>query len=156
MIRDLESEIEILSRSINRIFAVMIGLLAISGFAMPSDSPSDPIRLKYFNVVEDGNSFVLSWESAEEDAVLSFELERKTTFSNNEFLLLKAVPARGADYQYQHRDAQVFKAGGGGDVVDYRLMAIYSSGAREILVTKSVNYTPTALRRTWGSIKAMF
>ena len=122
---------------------------------MPTGSQFDSIRLKYFNVVEDGNSFILSWEAAEEDAVLSYELERKTTFSNNEFLLVKAVPARGRDIQYQHRDAQIFKAGGS-DVVDYRLMAIYSTGAREILVTKSVNYTPTALRRTWGSIKAMF
>ncbi|NNE36042.1 MAG: hypothetical protein HKN13_12440 [Rhodothermales bacterium] len=139
---------------IRNIALVSISLFVLGGFVGPVSSPFESIRLKYFNVTEEGKSFILTWESAEEDAVLAYELERKTTFSNNEFLLVKELPTKGADVQYMHRDDQIFKAGG--DVVDYRLMAIHSSGAREILVTKSVNYTPTALRRTWGSIKAMF
>ena len=134
---------------IDRLAAAAVVLL-LTGFAFPSQM----VRLKYFDIAEDGSAFVLSWESAEEDGIQSFEVERKTTFSNNEFVVLQTVPSRGSDFRYIHRDDQVFKTAS--EVVDYRLMAIHSNGAREILITKSVNYAPTALRRTWGSIKAMF
>jgi hypothetical protein len=33
---------------------------------------------------------------------------------------------------------------------------VYSNGLREVLASKSLNYTSTPLRRSWGSIKAMF
>lgn len=134
---------------------MVVSVLMLAGFAAPDSDTNSSVRLKYFNVNEEGNTFVLSWESAEEADVLKYAIERKTTFSNNEFVPLKEVSPQGQDVRYLHRDDQVFKTGGG-DVVDYRLMAVYHNGSREILVTKSVNYTPTALRRTWGSIKAMF
>jgi hypothetical protein len=55
---------------------------------------------------------------------------------------------------YSFRDDQVYKSAA--DQLDYRLEVVYENGLREVLVTKSLNYTTTAIRRTWGSIKAMF
>ena len=48
-------------------------------------------------------------------------------------------------------DSQVFKSGS--DKLDYQLEAVYSNGVREVIRTESLNYTSTAVRRTWGSLK---
>lgn len=114
----------------------------------------DGARLNYFSVEPDGADFVVTWESALEDAVLTYEVQRRSAITNNEFVQVQSVSAEGAGKTYTVRDNQVYKSSS--ELVDYRLQAVYTSGARQVLVTRSVNYTPTAIRRTWGSIKAMF
>ena len=117
----------------------------------------DDVRLTYFKVDEQGQNFVLTWETDLEEAVRSFEVQRRTTFSNGQYIVVSEYPPHGTKVQYLFRDDQVFKSAADvQDVVEYRLVVVYQSGARQILASKSVNYTSTALRRTWGSIKAMF
>ena len=97
---------------------------------------------------------MVTWETVREDGVRTFELHRKTPHSNDEFVLINESTPIGTERQYLFRDTQVFK--NGGELIDYRLQAVLDDGTRQILATKTVNYTPTAIRRTWGSIKAMF
>ena len=111
-------------------------------------------RLSYFNVETQGNEFVLTWETDLEDQVDEFELHRRTSTTNNNFVLVDSHPAHGTQRTYTLRDDQVFKSAS--ELVDYRLQAVLTDGSRQVLVVRSVNYTPTAIRRTWGSIKAMF
>ena len=87
-----------------------------------------------------------------------YEVQRRSTFSNGQFVTVQETTAQGVNRRYEYKDDQVFKSAAAAtrDVVDYRLVAVYQSGARQILASQSVNYTSTALRRTWGSIKAMF
>ena len=112
------------------------------------------VRLTYFNVETSGNDFVLTWETDIEDQVREFELHRRTKSTNNNFVLVDTHPAHGTQRTYTLRDDQVFKAAS--ELIDYRLQAVLGDGSRQVLVVQSVNYTPTAIRRTWGSIKAMF
>ena len=117
----------------------------------------DDVKLRYFNVEEEGSDFVLTWEAEIEEGAKSYEVQRRTAFSNGQFVLVRDYEPKGVDTQYLFRDDQVFKSATSTEErVDYRLWVVYNSGAREILAEKSANYTSTALRRTWGSIKAMF
>ncbi|NND71019.1 MAG: hypothetical protein HKN43_05520 [Rhodothermales bacterium] len=114
---------------------------------------NDPL-LDYFRVEESNSDFVITWETVREDGVKSFELHRKTPHSNDEFVLINEATPIGPARQYVFRDTQVFKSGS--ELIDYRLQVVLADGSRQIMASRTVNYTPTAIRRTWGSIKAMF
>ncbi len=131
---------------------LLITLLCTAGLAT-AGFVNDAL-LDYFRIEESNSDFVISWETVREDGVRGFELHRKTPHSNDEFVLINEAAPIGAAQQYLFRDTQVFK--NGGELIDYRLQVVLEDGTRQILATKTVNYIPTAIRRTWGSIKAMF
>lgn len=112
------------------------------------------VRLSTFEIQEEGNDFRVSWTTEIEDEVRQFELMRKSPNSNDLFVRVHTAPAHGTGRAYGFLDSQVFKSGS--DKLDYRLEAVYFNGVREAVRTESVNYTSTAVRRTWGSLKAMF
>ena len=70
------------------------------------------------------------------------------------FVQVHQVDAHGPNRGYGFRDTQVYKTGS--DKLDYQLEAVYMNGVREVVRSESMNYTSTAVRRTWGSLKAMF
>lgn len=115
---------------------------------------SGRVRIVSFSLQAEGRDFVISWQSEVEEDVRQFEILRRTPFSNDQFVRVFEAPAHGVNKLYGFRDSQVFKSGS--DKVDYQLEAVYSNGVREIVKTQSMNYTTTAVRRTWGSLKAMF
>ena len=112
------------------------------------------VRLASFSIQEEGRDFVITWQSDIEEDVRQFEIMRKTPYSNDQFVRVHNVLAHGVNKAYTYRDSQVFKSGA--DKVDYQLEAVYSNGVREVVKSQSLNYTTTAVRRTWGSLKAMF
>jgi len=126
----------------------LILLLTGAGFM------SGQVRLTAFQIQEEGNDFRISWTTELEDEVRQFELVRRSPNSNDQFVRIHTVPSHGTGREYGFLDAQVFKSGS--DKLDYRLEAVYQNGVREAVRTESVNYTSTAVRRTWGSLKAMF
>ena len=132
-----------------RILPIIVCILAIAATGFVNDA-----LLDYFRVEESNSDFVITWETVREDGVKLFELHRKTPHSNDEFVLITEATPLGPARQYLFRDTQVFK--NGSELIDYRLQVVLEDGSRQILASKTVNYTPTAIRRTWGSIKAMF
>ena len=112
------------------------------------------VRLSQFAIDELGGDFTISWQTEVEEQVHAFELLRRTPNSNDEFVLVQSVDAHGVNKPYRFTDRQVYKAGS--DKLDYRLDVVYSDGVRETLKSQSLNYASTAVRRTWGSLKAMF
>ncbi len=112
------------------------------------------VRLKYFNVVRDGNALVITWETEQEDQVRTFEVFRKTGF-DADFMVIGSRDGHGINLEYRITDDQVYKSGSSA-FIDYRLEVVYTNGVRQRLAEKKVNYTSTAVRRSWGSIKAMF
>ena len=112
-------------------------------------------RITLFEVEKEANDLVVTWQAEEEDGVREYELSRRTPYSNDQYVQIKSMPAHGPRKLYRYRDDQVYK--NSSEMVDYRLDIVYADGSREIGVrTASINYTSTAVRRTWGSIKAMF
>ena len=128
----------------------MVTLLLTGATLLPAD-----VQLEFFQVENQSQEFVITWKSLIEEDVRVFELTHRTALSSGEqFVTVFAPEAHGTDKVYTYRDNQVYKSGS--EKVDYQLWAVYTSGVREVVATKSVNYTSTAVRRTWGSLKAMF
>jgi len=114
------------------------------------------VRLKYFDLVREGNGVAIMWETDEEDQVQTFEVFRKSGFGE-EFVRVGERDGRGPGQQYKLVDDQVYKNGSPVSAfIDYRLEVVYSDGVRQRLAEKKIDYTSTAIRRSWGSIKAMF
>ena len=130
------------------VLIVLLMLLAGAVF------PPAAVELEYFEVEQQGPEFVVKWKASVEQDVHSYVLTHKTSLSNEQFIEVFAADAHGPMKEYSFRDDQVYKAGA--EKLDYRLQAVYSNGVREVIATKSLNYTSTAIRRTWGSLKAMF
>lgn len=124
---------------------------------VPRTTNYDDVRLAYFRVEEQGSDFVIVWEAEVEENIKTYEVQRRSTMTNGRFVVVKEYEAAGVQKQYVYTDDQVFKtASDAQDMIDYQLVVVYQTGVRQIIASKSVNYTSTALRRTWGSIKAMF
>ncbi|MBO6574882.1 MAG: hypothetical protein JJ896_05670 [Rhodothermales bacterium] len=128
--------------------------LLVSVLVLTAASFGYGVKLEYFDVTPEGQDFILKWQMETEDEVQEYELTRRTPYSNQQFVKVQALSAHGIGVPYEFRDDQVYKSAS--DQLDYRLEVIYQNGLREVVITKSVNYTSTAVRRTWGSIKAMF
>ncbi len=110
--------------------------------------------MSFFKVNEEGGDLVVSWQTEEELDVREYELQRMTRFTNGQFVKVESLAPHGPDKAYLFTDEQIFKSSS--ERVDYRLEVIYTDGVRQQLAREQVNYTSTAIRRTWGSIKAMF
>ena len=129
---------------------VLILLLAGAGTAVHS---SYTVRLSYFKADPQDNNFALAWKAELEENVHLYELHRKTSYTGS-FVKVHTMPGHGVGKEYKYLDTQVYKSTS--EEVDYRLDVVYTNGLRQQLAEKRLNYTPTAVRRTWGSIKAMF
>ena len=130
--------------------AYIATLILLAGATFPSTS----VQLEYFQIENQGQEFVVTWKSMVEDDVHSYELTRRTTLSNEQFVIVFSAEAHGTSKVYTYRDNQVYKSSS--EKLDYRLQVVDKQGLREVISTKSINYTSTAIRRTWGSLKAMF
>ena len=114
---------------------------------------------------EDGDIRV-TWKASIETDVREYVLERKTQYDPI-YKEIKRINPKGANQEYTFKDERVYKmmnqrggqlaqSGPQGEAVHYRLRIISTDGTIVITDPISVDYTPTAIRRTWGSIKAMF
>ena len=129
--------------------SLLILVVVLAGAGLGANT----VTLNYFNVERQGNEFTISWKADTEEDVRNYELFRKTSYVAS-FSAIESFNAHGAGKEYRFKDDQVYKAAS--EQVDYRLEVVFNSGVRQQLAEKKVNYTPTAIRRTWGSIKAMF
>ena len=123
-------------------------------FLLAGFSSQGTVRMSFFKVNEESGDLVISWQTEEELDVREYELQRMTRFTNGQFVKVESLPPHGPDKAYLFTDEQIFKSSS--ERVDYRLEVIYTDGVRQQLAREQVNYTSTAIRRTWGSIKAMF
>lgn len=127
---------------------LLAGWAASPGLAQAQNS----VRLDDWEVVRENNDVIVTWIATSESGVDKYVLIRKTPFmSRPEEISFKA---HGAGKTYRFVDDQLYKLAS--DQVDYRLEAVYTNGVHVELFSHSISYTPTAIRRTWGSIKAMF
>jgi hypothetical protein len=103
----------------------------------------------------DGTNVRLDWEASNEAGVESYEIWRK---ANNEptFGRLTTV-APTAQHHYQFLDTNVYRGVAGtttGGPFTYRLTVRTAAGDQNY--TTVLNMTPSAVQRSWGSIKSMF
>lgn len=106
-----------------------------------------------FDARTEGNDIVVSWESSVESGVREYVLERKTLF-DAQFVEMARISPHGTNNLYTYRDERVFKVQS--EQVSYRLRIVNDDNSFVVTDAITIDYTPTAVRRTWGSIKAMF
>lgn len=118
---------------------------------------SAQVVLSSFEARSDGADVVVSWKASLEDEVKDYALERKSRY-DTEFKALTNLDSKGANFLYEFRDRTVYGASQveSDEQVEYRLRVNFIDGTADIVSPIAVDYTPTAVRRTWGSIKAMF
>lgn len=114
------------------------------------------VPIRRFEARTVGNDIQVSFSLADESEVRELVLERKTRF-DAQFRELKRFNPQGANRVYAFLDDTVYKNQAYTDeLVQYRLKFIERNNSNSFSYVLNLNYFPTAIRRTWGSIKAMF
>ena len=119
-------------------------------------------QLSFFRIDQENDVFVISWEAEQEIEVDGYTVLRRTPHTHGDFVEVDDVRAQGSGQTYTLQDQGIYEPpsgrqqGSAAEQVSYRLEVTYVNGVSEVLVTREASYQPTAVRRTWGSIKAMF
>jgi hypothetical protein len=105
-----------------------------------------------FQAVFDGSAVRVTWDVTNESGVLGYDLYRKTTNEPSFERLTTIPPTNQGRYQYQ--DTDVFRGEQAGGPFTYRLTVRTTTGDQSY--TSTLSQTPSAVQRSWGSIKSMF
>lgn len=108
--------------------------------------------LDYFRGNSNGDSITLEWKTRTESNVRTYEVQRKTA-NGGDFVTIGSLDPKGSNSQYQFVDRGAYK--NTGNVYIYRLR-IVDDGMTSFSNEISVSHNATSVKRTWGSIKAMF
>lgn len=110
--------------------------------------------IESFSGHSDGTNITLEWRTRTESAVDRFEIQRRAG-SDGEFTTLATVSPRGANSTYQFVDRAAYKETG--TLYVYRLRIVEAGqGPASYSSEVTVSHSVSGVRRTWGSIKAMF
>ncbi len=135
--------------SMIRIVSVFIALL-ISLVALAANMVSS------FSATLTGSDVRLEWRLEQEDQVQGFEVYRKKP-DEATFTKVAVLNASGLN-NYSWVDDGLYKSlpaqQGSNNAVNYRLVVKTTTGSLSYFA--SLNQAPTAVQRSWGSIKAMF
>ena len=112
------------------------------------------VRLAEQRVEQRESRVVVTWRTSVEVGVQGYEVLRRSAATGGEYLRLGDVAVHGAGRAYEFIDNDLYKNATA--MADYQVVAVLGGGVRQVLFAAQVNYTTTGLRRTWGSLKAMF
>ena len=125
------------------LMVLCFGFVAISGV----------IKTGSFQATSDGANVTLRWLTEDETNVARFEIERRAGVDGDFSTIGTITP--NASPLYEFIDYSAFRKVA--TVYQYRIKVSFTNGATPIYVGPlTVNHTVSGVRRTWGSIKAMF
>jgi hypothetical protein len=132
-----------------RAFSIGLTLLLLSSTVLFAGV----LRPGTFQGASDGSNVTLYWSTEDEANVAKFEIERRSG-SDGAFMLIGSTdPGAGPNYEFV--DNSAFRKIE--TLYQYRLKIVFSNGAAPVYSTVvSVSHTVSGIRRTWGSIKALF
>jgi hypothetical protein len=121
------------------------------------------VSLNYFSVElnpANQNEAILSWTVANLTEVRRFEVHRKMGNQSYQHLRDATVEItdlilRNPSQEFRYTDRNLFKSSENVEDVEYILRIVQHNGIN-IDHQRSIQYTTSAARRTWGSIKSMF
>ncbi|HRH34283.1 MAG TPA: hypothetical protein PKY12_04460 [Catalimonadaceae bacterium] len=130
---------------IKKISILLSGLifLVITGFQ---------VQLSSFLAVYQGADIRLDWKVSNESEVLNYEIFRKKDSDASYSRLAEVAQTNQGTYTWV--DDHLYKDGEGLENISYRLAANTSAGPRYFYT--NIQHSPTAVQRSWGSIKSMF
>ena len=101
-----------------------------------------------------GTTILVRWLTEDESGVVGFEIARKAGASGSFVVLTPKVQAKGDNSSYEFTDETAFRATD--SFYQYRITVLYSDGRQSDPFFVVVTHSVSSVRRTWGSIKAMF
>ena len=108
--------------------------------------------LEYFHGRSEGDDIRLEWKTREEVDLQNFKIERKTP--QNSFVEIATIQPKGNNSYYSYLDQSAYKAS---DLIFvYRLKIVDTNGQTSYSNEVTVSHSVSGVKRTWGSIKAMF
>jgi len=108
--------------------------------------------LEFFRGKSENDKVILEWKSREEVSVKEYVIERKAL--NSEYIPIGSIQPKGNNSYYTFIDETAFKALG--SVYYYRLKIVDLNGSISYSNEISILHSVSSVKRTWGSIKAMF
>ena len=107
--------------------------------------------LTKFDARSQGDKVLISWSASSESDLNHYAVERKTV--NGNFIEIgKVLPE--ADLNYEFTDDTAYKSNDA--IYIYRLKIVDTSSAISYSSEISVSHSVSSVKRTWGSIKALF
>ncbi len=101
----------------------------------------------------DGNNVIIQWGTADESNTKEFVVERRAG-TVGEFVMLTTVASKGSNSFYEYIDQSAFKTTG--TIYQYRIKIVAKTGEVEYSKIITVSHNVSSVKRTWGSLKAMF
>lgn len=108
--------------------------------------------LEYFHASSEGDDIRLEWKTKEEINLQHFKIERKTPQSS--YVEIATIQPKGSNSNYSYLDQSTYKPA---DMIFiYRLKIVDTNGQASYSNEVTVSHNVSGVKRTWGSIKAMF
>ncbi len=112
------------------------------------------IREGTLSAHSDGSYITIRWVSEDETNVAKYVLERKAGVAGTFMTLIELQP-RGNNATYQFVDETAFRASE--SIYKYQIKVLFTTGQQPVVYGPiTVSHKTSDVRRTWGSIKAMF
>jgi hypothetical protein len=108
--------------------------------------------LDYFHAQTEGENVKVEWKTTTESNLSSFVVQRKTP--DTQYIDLVSIDPTGNNSVYSYTDQAAYKMTN--PIFVYRLKIIDRDGSYAYSSEASVSPNISGVKRTWGSIKAMF
>lgn len=101
----------------------------------------------------DGSNVTIQWGTTDESNIREFAVERRSG-TVGEFTVIAVIGKKGTNSFYEYIDRSAFKSTG--TIYQYRIKSVSVSGTAEYSTVLTISHNVSSVKRTWGSLKAMF
>lgn len=108
--------------------------------------------LDYFQARSEGENVKLEWKTGDETNIHHFSIERRT--HQTSFAEITQIQPKGSNSYYTFTDQSVYKSNS--VIFTYRLKIVDNNNQATYSSEAAVSPNISGVKRTWGSIKAMF
>jgi hypothetical protein len=108
--------------------------------------------LNYFEVKSQGDNVQVEWQTGTESNINHYSIQRRTPQTS--FVEIATLQPKGSNSLYTYVDQSIYKTN---DVIFiYQLKIVDSDMQATYSIERSASPNISGIKRTWGSIKAMF
>ncbi len=108
--------------------------------------------IEFFHASSDGENVTLTWQTTQESNVKEFVIMRGASREN--MTSIEAMTPKGSNSLYTYIDENAYKTANSFYV--YRLKIVDQDNSVSYSGYVSVTHQVSSVKRTWGSIKALF
>ncbi|MHB1686131.1 MAG: hypothetical protein ACYCVH_01970 [Ignavibacteriaceae bacterium] len=108
--------------------------------------------VSYFNVSNEGDNIKIEWNTGPETDLKDFVIQRKT-IQSPDYTDITTIQPKGSNSYYSYVDRAAYKTN---DVFFVYQLKIEDNDGTVSYLEKPISHSISAVKRTWGSIKAMF